>query len=136
MRDMAQQSFEALPETIAVDLPGTRIDVKNAAMSDGAPHLLSPLSHIGNVGVRFFFVISGFLITTLLLKEQAKAGTISLKQFYFRRAVRILPAFLTFMAFLGVLQVLGVVSVDAKWCIRQVTGRSERRRHEVDGATE
>src|SRR5205807_9098473 len=64
----------------------------HAAMSDGAPHILSPLSHIGNIGVRFFFVISGFLITTLLLKEQAKTGTISLKQFYLRRTLRIFPA--------------------------------------------
>ena len=43
-------------------------------------------------GVRIFFVISGFLITTLLLREQEKTGTINLKQFYIRRAYRILPA--------------------------------------------
>ncbi len=43
-------------------------------------------------GVRIFFVISGFLITTLLIQEREKTGTISLKQFYIRRAYRILPA--------------------------------------------
>lgn len=75
----------------------------HAAMSDGAPHLLSPLSHIGNIGVRFFFVISGFLITTLLLKEQAKTGTISLKQFYLRRTLRIFPAAYFFIAIMALL---------------------------------
>jgi peptidoglycan/LPS O-acetylase OafA/YrhL len=43
-------------------------------------------------GVRIFFVISGFLITTLLLQEREKTGKIDLKQFYIRRAYRILPA--------------------------------------------
>src|SRR6185437_11902421 len=45
----------------------------------------------GAVGVGTFFVISGFLITTLLLKEKIKNGKISLKKFYIRRALRILP---------------------------------------------
>jgi peptidoglycan/LPS O-acetylase OafA/YrhL len=45
----------------------------------------------GYVGVDVFFVISGFLITTLLLKERARTGTISIPGFYARRAVRLLP---------------------------------------------
>jgi peptidoglycan/LPS O-acetylase OafA/YrhL len=50
-----------------------------------------------NLGVRIFFVISGYLITTLLLKEYAKTSTIGLREFYVRRAYRILPAALAFM---------------------------------------
>lgn len=46
----------------------------------------------GFVGVDVFFVISGFLITGLLLREHDKSGTISLKAFYLRRIRRILPA--------------------------------------------
>jgi peptidoglycan/LPS O-acetylase OafA/YrhL len=44
-------------------------------------------------GVLVFFVISGFLITYLLLRENQRTGTISLKDFYARRALRIFPAF-------------------------------------------
>ncbi|MBG0566181.1 acyltransferase family protein [Actinoplanes aureus] len=46
----------------------------------------------GYVGVDVFFVISGFLITTLLLNEVARTGTVSLAGFYARRAIRLLPA--------------------------------------------
>lgn len=51
------------------------------------------MGDLGNLGVLVFFVISGFLITTLLMGERAKTGTISLKQFYLRRVLRIFPAF-------------------------------------------
>src|SRR5262249_451846 len=54
-----------------------------------APHLLA---RYADAAVRVFFVISGFLITTLLIREREKTGTISLKKFYWRRAVRIFPA--------------------------------------------
>jgi peptidoglycan/LPS O-acetylase OafA/YrhL len=47
----------------------------------------------GAMGVIMFFVLSGFLITWLLLSEQEKTGSISLKVFYKRRTFRIFPAF-------------------------------------------
>ncbi len=47
----------------------------------------------GGLGVLAFFVLSGFLITWLLLKEEERSGTISLKSFYARRSLRIFPAF-------------------------------------------
>src|SRR5579872_2721356 len=49
------------------------------------------------VGVQIFFVISGFLITGLLIEEHTQTGTISLKMFYARRACRILPAAFVFI---------------------------------------
>ena len=49
--------------------------------------------HTGQYGVSLFFVISGFLITTLLLREQMTGGTISLKNFYIRRTLRIFPLY-------------------------------------------
>jgi peptidoglycan/LPS O-acetylase OafA/YrhL len=52
----------------------------------------------GNLGVRVFFVISGFIITTLLLEEIGRTGSLDLIAFYRRRAFRILPAFYAFLA--------------------------------------
>ncbi|NYE21303.1 peptidoglycan/LPS O-acetylase OafA/YrhL [Microbacterium immunditiarum] len=48
--------------------------------------------HGGFIGVDVFFVISGFLITSLLLRERASAGRIRLVEFWRRRARRLLPA--------------------------------------------
>jgi peptidoglycan/LPS O-acetylase OafA/YrhL len=53
---------------------------------------------LGSVGVIWFFVLSGFLITWLLLKEHARQGRVSLRNFYIRRALRLLPAFYAFFA--------------------------------------
>lgn len=58
---------------------------------------------IGNVGVEIFFVLSGFLITTLLLKEKIKNGKISFKKFYIRRCLRILPGAYLFLSVLVLL---------------------------------
>lgn len=47
----------------------------------------------GNLGVNFFFVLSGFLITYLLLNERRETGKIDLPRFYLRRVLRIWPLF-------------------------------------------
>jgi peptidoglycan/LPS O-acetylase OafA/YrhL len=60
----------------------------------------------GYIGVDVFFVLSGFLITTLLLEEWAAQGRISLRGFYRRRARRILPALITLL--LGYLVVVAL----------------------------
>jgi len=63
-----------------------------------APRSLDRFLHLGYLGVRVFFVISGYLITSLLLKEADTQGCINLRKFYYRRALRIFPPFYVFMA--------------------------------------
>lgn len=53
----------------------------------------------GDLGVTAFFVLSGFLITWLLVREVTKTGKVSFKGFYMRRTLRIMPAFYAFMLF-------------------------------------
>jgi peptidoglycan/LPS O-acetylase OafA/YrhL len=74
---------------------------------------LAGRSHVdlGNFGVRVFFVISGYLITTLLLEERARSGAISLAHFYVRRAFRIFPAFYAFIAVVVAAALFGAVEL-------------------------
>jgi peptidoglycan/LPS O-acetylase OafA/YrhL len=51
----------------------------------------------GFIGVEVFFVVSGFLITSLMIDEQHVSGKVSLKQFWIRRARRLLPALFTML---------------------------------------
>jgi peptidoglycan/LPS O-acetylase OafA/YrhL len=68
----------------------------------------------GALGVRIFFVISGYLITRLLLREQEQTGRISLGRFYVRRAFRILPPLYVYLVFLCVLGAMEMLQIDAK----------------------
>ena len=54
----------------------------------------------GYLGVNLFFVLSGYLITYLLLTEKNNSGTINIKNFYIRRILRIWPLFY-FVVLLG-----------------------------------
>lgn len=65
----------------------------------------SPLYSLvwGTNGVIIFFILSGFLITHLLFLEHEKTGTVNLKQFIIRRALRIFPAFYLFIITLFIL---------------------------------
>jgi len=55
--------------------------------------VIVPALERGYLGVDMFFVISGFLIVTLLLRERERTGNISLWRFYMRRALRIFPLY-------------------------------------------
>ncbi|MEY2401534.1 MAG: hypothetical protein QOJ08_1645 [Ilumatobacteraceae bacterium] len=55
----------------------------------------------GFLGVEVFFVVSGFLITSLLLEEREKNGGIGLRQFWLRRARRLLPALFAVLIAVG-----------------------------------
>jgi len=66
---------------------------------------------LGNLGVRTFFVLSGFLITTLLVREHAATGRISLSAFYLRRALRIFPPFYAFLLAMVALRFTGRIAL-------------------------
>lgn len=68
----------------------------------------------GATGVTIFFVLSGYLITTLLLREHSAHGRIRLAEFYRRRQWRILPAYFVFMGVTAVLAHAGIASADWK----------------------
>jgi peptidoglycan/LPS O-acetylase OafA/YrhL len=57
----------------------------------------------GYLGVDLFFVLSGFLITTLLIHEKTTSGSISIQRFWIRRVRRLLPALLLFLIVVGIL---------------------------------
>lgn len=69
-----------------------------------APKWADPFWSSGNLGVRFFFVISGFLITYLLIREHDQTQRVSLRGFYIRRGLRILPVYFAFLAVVAGLQ--------------------------------
>ncbi|MDQ6888389.1 MAG: acyltransferase, partial [Gemmatimonadota bacterium] len=71
----------------------------------------NPYVDIANLGVRVFFVISGFLITGLLMGENRKSGTISLRRFYLRRTLRIFPAYYAFIGAVAALAAMSVVHI-------------------------
>jgi len=66
-----------------------------------------------HLGVIVFFVISGFLITRLMLSERRKNGCVSLKLFYARRTLRLFPASYAFIACVCLLWWVGVVHLQA-----------------------
>ena len=67
-----------------------------------------------HLGVVVFFVISGFLITRLLLSEHTEKGSVSLKVFYARRALRLFPASYAFIACISLLGLAGIVHLQTR----------------------
>jgi peptidoglycan/LPS O-acetylase OafA/YrhL len=95
-----RSSAEANPKS---SKKGFRPDVEGLrAVAVGAVllyHAGVPFAPGGYVGVDVFFVISGFLITGLLVRELEETGTVSLARFYSRRAKRLLPLTVVVLAF-------------------------------------
>ncbi|HZZ85614.1 MAG TPA: acyltransferase [Anaeromyxobacteraceae bacterium] len=72
----------------------------------------------GSMGVTVFFVVSGFLITTLLDRERARTGTIRLGAFWLRRAFRILPAYWAFLSVMACLAAAGAAHIPLAYFSR------------------
>src|SRR5687767_13667792 len=76
------------------------------------PSQVGNIFALGELGVRVFFVISGFLITNILVKEVELTGRINLWKFYLRRTLRIFPPYYVFLAVLIALVALGYLQLD------------------------
>ena len=74
------------------------------------------IDSVGLLGVQIFFGLSGFLITSRLIASENKYSRISLRSFYIRRAFRILPPALVFLATIGILALLGIIPITfGRW---------------------
>jgi peptidoglycan/LPS O-acetylase OafA/YrhL len=72
----------------------------------------------GSIGVSIFFVLSGFLITSLLLEEWRDHGRIDFKRFYLRRAQRLLPAMVVMIVVVSAVKAhLGVAWGKSLWSV-------------------
>ena len=71
--------------------------ISHIPFNDSDP--LSIFHNTGGVAVTFFFVLSGFLISYLLLHEKKQSGSIDLKSFFIRRALRIWPLYYAMLLF-------------------------------------
>ncbi len=84
-------------------------------------HLRFPWAQSGFLAVQLFFVLSGFLITTLLAQEWQTTGTIDLPRFWWRRALRLLPALFLVLAacapFLPPNVLLAVATYTGNWTL-------------------
>jgi len=74
----------------------------------------SQLFFNGQMGVNIFFVISGFLITSLLMKEKTGTGSVSLNKFYCRRIIRIFPAYYFLLLIYFILEQYGYFHLDSR----------------------
>jgi peptidoglycan/LPS O-acetylase OafA/YrhL len=76
---------------------------------------------LGELGVRIFFVISGFLITSLLLRELDTKKHIRLTQFYLRRALRIFPPYYFFLLVVFLLHMGGRIELASRDWLHALT---------------
>lgn len=96
--------------TAAFYYPGTHRDLRGA--------VVSILAGSGGYGVDLFFVLSAFLITQLLLREQNDTGTLDVRRFYLRRILRIWPLYFFFLGFIAIVGMwFQPVHTSAKWML-------------------
>jgi peptidoglycan/LPS O-acetylase OafA/YrhL len=105
---MMKNNCERIPS-----LDGLRaISILLVVFSHVGGNLGYPVYTLGNLGVRIFFIISGFLITSILLSEVDRTSTLNLKKFYFRRTLRIFPAYYFFLLIVFIMSLWGIYQIS------------------------
>jgi peptidoglycan/LPS O-acetylase OafA/YrhL len=107
--------YQALDGVRAVAIFGVLLS--HAMESPGMPQYPSwwwHLGDLGNLGVRIFFVLSGFIITHILLRESARHNRIDLRAFYVRRVFRIIPPLAALMGVVALGMALGYWQVPVR----------------------
>jgi peptidoglycan/LPS O-acetylase OafA/YrhL len=92
--------------------------------SAGALRIAHPMylfGYLGHLGVSIFFVISGLLISWLMIREREATGSLSLRDFYIRRSLRILPVFWLFLLCVTALKSAHVISISGIDILRAFT---------------
>ena len=87
----------------------THIGLYEFLLKRGLYHPNLDVLFSGNTGVQVFFTLSGFLITLILLKEYNKKGSISLKNFYIRRFLRLLPPLIILLCLVSIFMFLKLI---------------------------
>jgi len=101
------RGFDGLRALAVVAVVLTHLGVYGAlTKAQWLPSSLLPMIH-GGTGVQAFFVLSGFLITTLLINEHRTSGTISIRNFIVRRTLRIFPLYVLFLVIVTLLHAFG-----------------------------
>ncbi len=99
--------------------------------AEDVPSIITSFARYGDFGVRIFFVVSGFLITFLLIREHDDTGKINLRDFYARRSLRIFPVYFSYLFVLFLLQIFsGYSDVASSWLgsltfTRNILGRGD-----------
>src|SRR6266536_3382155 len=95
-RRLGEHSYLAALDGIRA-LAVVAVVLRHAASYDNTR--IGRIASRGWYGVDTFFVLSGFLITWVLVSEHDVAGTVSLRRIYIRRALRLQPAYFSFITF-------------------------------------
>ena len=96
------KGFNALRAVSVILVVLTHLD-----LSDWIPNTEFVMNRVwpmmsGDFGVQIFFVLSGFLITNILIHEKSKKGKINFKNFFARRFLRLLPPFILFFILVAI----------------------------------
>jgi peptidoglycan/LPS O-acetylase OafA/YrhL len=117
--DRARRAIPSLDGLRALSVLVVILGHSHSTLLDRIP--LNAIFRSARLGVAVFFVISGFLITRLLLDELRRNGTVSLRRFYIRRMFRIFPPFYVFLGVVAVMAGMSLVQVDWKEILAAAT---------------